>query len=889
MGKGSAVKVLYQDSSGSIWVGTWQGLYQLERVEARVTLRPLELGAPAAETVANTVRNILEDRKGALWIATDTGLYRRSPDGKVDRFSDENGLAGDKLMGLVEDRQGRLWAGSRREGLYRIVDNPDPSASIVLRSYSVRNGLACMTHITSLFQAADGRLWVGSDCGLSALVPDDAQGGQLLKMQLSSKELVDPRVWSLAEDSFGNLWAGTGDGAIRIARGGPVTYTDADGLGGRYVCGIFESPSGQLCVQTGQEGQGFVNVFDGERFTAVAPKLPSTNEDYHWRITQEREGGWWLTGDRGVWRYSAQCGASELPRLHPRLFGTPAPHGTRGSSVYEDKRGDIWISRAATGKLTRWERSADKSYVYSSKDGVPAFDSFATAYAEDHGGGLWIAFGSEGIVRYQDGHFRAFKAAGLIPPGAIEQLFVDSSGRLWIASAVGLARIDDPAAESIQPFTYTTASGLSSNKTWCVTEDQWGRIYVGTAAGLDRLDVSTGRIKHFTTADGLAYDQVSFAFRDRHGALWFGTDTGLSRLVPEPDRQQPQPAVFLSRLQISGIRFPISELGETTVRGLDLGASQNNIQIDFTGLAFGPGELLRFQYKLEGADAEWNPPVKQRTVNYASLSPGIYRFLVRAVNSDGVLSPEPASFDFTILRPIWQRWWFLTPSFLLLAMAIYSVHRFRLAQKLAVERVRTRIAADLHDDIGANLTRIAILSEVAQSQPNGAGAGGKLSSIADLSREAVASMSDIVWAINPQKDSLLNLIRRVRRFADDVLTARQIEFELRAPDSDVKLGADVRRNLFLVLKEAINNAVRHSGCSKLEIDIRIDRLWLELTVTDDGGGFDNSKPGEGQGVTSMEKRAASLGGEMELTSGAGVGTRISLKIPRRSLGDKAPV
>src|SRR5207245_155468 len=261
------------------------------------------------------------------------------------------------------------------------------------------------------------------------------------------------------------------------------------------------------------------------------------------------------------------------------------------------------------------------------------------------------------------------------------------------------------------------------------------------------------------------------------GMFWFCADLGRARLVPGPDAPQQTPPILSSALRIAGNSQPISALGETEVSGLVLSPTQNQLSIDFVGLGFGAGQGLKYQYKLIGANEEWSAPSDQRTINYASLSSGRYQFQVRAVTSDGSISPKPATITFTILPPIWQRWWFITLVVLTLGLAAAAIYRYRVRRLIELERVRTRIASDLHDDIGSGLSRIAILSEVARHQVSvEAPVGEPLAVIADASRDLVDSMSDIVWAINPNKDHLSDLVQRMRRFASDLFTARQIEF-----------------------------------------------------------------------------------------------------------------
>jgi signal transduction histidine kinase len=296
-----------------------------------------------------------------------------------------------------------------------------------------------------------------------------------------------------------------------------------------------------------------------------------------------------------------------------------------------------------------------------------------------------------------------------------------------------------------------------------------------------------------------------------------------------------------------------------------------------------PGESLRYQYRLEGADADWSASTGARTITYAKLSPGRYRFLVRAVNSVGVLSPRPASVSFKILSPVWQRWWFIAMAGALAGALAYAFYRYRVAQLLALERVRTRIAADLHDDIGSSLSQISVLSEVVRNQlgEQEARVTKNLSLINRVSQEALDSMSDIVWAINPQQDHLSDLVRRMRRVASEALPACNIEFTLNAPAPglDLKLGADIRRQVFLMFKETINNLVRHSKCTQASIDLRIEGTSLALTVTDNGKGFEPDQVNEGNGLISLHRRARSLGGETVVLSRKGEGATVMIKVP----------
>jgi signal transduction histidine kinase len=274
-------------------------------------------------------------------------------------------------------------------------------------------------------------------------------------------------------------------------------------------------------------------------------------------------------------------------------------------------------------------------------------------------------------------------------------------------------------------------------------------------------------------------------------------------------------------------------------------------------------------------------------VNYTRLAPGTYRFLMGA--EDVLVSPATAAIGLRLLPPVWQRWWFLILVALLAAGLVYWAYHSHLERLLDLERVRTRIATDLHDDIGSSLTQIAIMSEVARQRApaNEPQLSAALDKIADLSRELVDAMSDIVWAIDPKRDRLSDLVQRMRRFASDIFSGRSIEFDFLAPRelADKSLTADVRRQVFLVFKESIKNLARHSGCHHVEISLEIEGSSLVLKVSDDGRGFDLTAADEEScqvschGLSNMEHRAQYLGGSLHVISQPSGGTCVLLQIP----------
>lgn len=367
--------------------------------------------------------------------------------------------------------------------------------------------------------------------------------------------------------------------------------------------------------------------------------------------------------------------------------------------------------------------------------------------------------------------------------------------------------------------------------------------------------------------------------------MWINTRAGVAKFDPKiKTKDAAPPPVYITHIKIAGRELPLSETGTTDSAPVSLEASQNNLMIDFVGLNFKNEDSLNYQYKLEGTDEDWSKPGKNRSIYFANLNSGEYRFLVRAVNENNLFSMQPAAFQFKISPPLYLRWWFVALGILLISAIVYAFYRVKLQKLLEIERTRTMIATDLHDDIGSNLSKISILSEVVRMQlAHEAKSDNKLlGSIAEISRESVSSMSDIVWAINPKRDSALEIARKMREYAEEIFVPKGITVAFSEPDKSakIKLPMDLRRDLYLVFKEAVNNIARHSQCHTIKIVFAIRHYEIFLQIADDGVGFDLNEQSGGNGLANMKKRVEKLKGEFLLDSAPARGTKITIRLPQ---------
>lgn len=916
---------LLEDRDGNLWSGR-DALYLLKENGDSLSSQKIELNLPTNYDVDFGINRMIESRDRSLWLLTTWGLVRLLPDGRRV-FYQVNATQLNYLTSALEDSEGRIWIGSfggiyvlKPERADQLPQIKDLKLDRVARSiaaattentnlmelpkmpgdivkHQVGRGVA-PDFITSVFQTSDGHIWIS---GLRNLVEIT---GDRFKTYAAQEQI---RGTISSEDDRHSLWIGTSSGLVKLNRDGLTSFLTADGLAANSVASIGETHDGKLMVV---DSEFRVNVLIDDRFLSTRPTLPPESAAL-WTSNpgfQDSAGEWWFLTRGKLYRYQASSDHQTLSREQPKAV-YDRNDGLAGSSMFhmfEDSNRDLWISTRDAIGLTRWNRKSETFQTLSQGDGLPP-DKIVSSFAEDRSGNRWFGFSTGGLVRFTNGRFTEFKTEEGAPSGLITALHIDPSGKLWIASSQdGVTMVADPSAIKPEFVTFTKEKGLTSNNVRALTSDLSGNIYLGTASGVDRLSADGKRVKHYSVDDGLAGDFVNTAFRDRAGNLWFGTVSGLSRLILSRADMAKAPAVFISGLRIGGQRHQVPILGSAEISVPEISHSQNNVQIDFFSIDFSAGRSLKYQYKLESADRDWSPPTDQSSIAFANLQPGTYRFLVRAIGLDGLPSEQPATVSFRILAPIWQRWWFIALTVLFATSVLLLIYRYRVAHLRQVnealrqanlaeerlhkaneerlrelERVRKRIATDLHDDIGSSLTRISLLSEVAQRQ-SAVGTprpDGPLAVVAGLSRELVDSMSDIVWAINPERDSLGDLMQRMRRFASDVFSAKGIEFQFVLPESEreLKLGANLRRELFLIFKEGVNNAVRHSGCTEARVELHVDSASLLLKLIDNGHGFDVVEKSNGHGLSSMRARTEGLGGKFEVIRSKG--TTLSFTIP----------
>jgi len=926
------VSALVEGKGGEIWCGTSVGLFRLVRkgqkwIPSRTALFSLADGK-------EYVRSILAHASGDVWVGLSQGVARYRPArDQVERYGKLDGLPDMQVSTIDLDRDGRLWAGTGR-GLLELdptVASNGSKLSRLLYPYAtpggfIRRVLARQeglpgSWVRDLWQASDRTFWLATDRGLAHLRFDPTGAVSSVEGFTIENGLSDYFLTNLVGSPDGNLWIGSANaGLMKLALHGFTSHNFRDGVaavvsvtstaeGVPLVGGYVPLPhllATQPADALGKGDPAYLQWRLGQlqagRFRWVRPNVPSHvyfSSQWNQSSFQDRSGEWWIATQQGLYRFERVRRFEELATARPRAVYTTRD-GLRYSQVtrlFEDARGDLWIATYDGQRygLDRWKRADDRIEPISHVAGRSLLNEReATSFVEDRFGTLWIGLSHPlqpgGLATYREGQLKVLDSVPEAPRSNLFDLLVDRTGRLWMASTTqGVVRVDMPGAEIPTFRYYDRDDGLASNRVTSLAEDRYGRIYCGTGRGVEQINPQTQFIRHFTEMEGLALGNVDDIHLDSRGDLWFATTLGLSRLTPLPEPPRDPPAVFVDQIRYRGQPYPLSALGQREVALPTLPTDDHRLEIEYLGLNFQVGERLTYQAWLEGAESGWVDRGTQRILSYANLAPGDYRLHLRALNSRGEVSPQPAMVTFSISPPFWMQGWF----FLLGAIAIFSagaaIQYYRARQALRLEQLRLQISTDLHDEVGTSLSQIAIVSEVARQQLRRLDGQtvvpllAQLEKVAETSRSAIDSMSDIVWSINPQRDSLQDLVQRMRRFASETLTIAEIRLRFEAPESDLPLKVECRRHLFLLFKEAIHNVVRHSRATEVRVRVSLSAQRLTLEVEDNGVGFDPaalpSPAQNGQGLSSLERRARAIGATLTLTSPPGAGTSLRLHLP----------
>jgi ligand-binding sensor domain-containing protein/signal transduction histidine kinase len=810
----NSVKALCEDCDGNIRIATLRGLSSLNK-DGIISTFNVAIG-----TAANALKSVVQDRHGRIWTVSNEGLYRLEGE-SITTYGVPDGLPDRIVTVAFEDRGGQLWIGTYR-GLVRVLDGkivPRPNAEGVFGDW-----------IYTVFQDHEGNLWVGSQDGLYRLNP------ARFTTYTTHEGLTHNNIMSVLQDRAGTLWVGTWGGGLNQLKDGRIeAYTTRSGLSHDSVLALYESPEGSLWVGT-DHGGGLNRFKDGPRNLFDPPQRDGLIDAAIRVITQDREGTLWIGTSRGL-------NIFEDPQFH--TFTTAA--GLAGNIILTLRQtadGSMWVG--TDSGLSCWREGRFTNFT--TREGLPV--NYITALYEDAARTLWIGTRGGGLVRYSAAKFTAYTTRQGLFSDEIYEIVEDDFGCLWMSCRKGIFRVN---RKELDAFDRGVIKGISS----------------------------TG----FGRADGLVTVQCNgvakpSGWKGNDGRLWFATIHGIVAVEPRIKTNDDPPPVVIEDVLADHRPLVLAQGDDAATRALHIPPGRGGLEIHYAALSFQAPEKNRYKYRLEEIDPGWVDAGSSRSAYYNNIPYGKYRFRVIACNNDGVWNQTGATLSLVLLPHYWQTLWFKLALTAAIALSLTLLYRLRVRRLRDIERLRVQIAANLHDDVGARLTKVAMVTEVVDRETgNTQATKPHIQNILKTVREITQAMDEIVWTINPKNDTLDNLANYVFQYAQeyfqDTPVSCRLDVPAQLPDRAVSTGT--RHNLFMAVKEALNNALKHAAATEVRIGMGVTDSRMTITIADNGRGFIlGQAAGKGDGLQNMKERLTQIGGHLVVQSQPGGGTTITM-------------
>jgi ligand-binding sensor domain-containing protein/signal transduction histidine kinase len=900
---------LFEDSRRNLWVGTYAaGVALLSATDGRI--HPLDLGREGRD---QRLMSACEDAAGAVWLYTAAGQLCRYRDGVADVWNfvaDEPSAT--RIVMTAPD-------GKLRVGTDYKLNTLDPVAASKSRELPILEEKLYSRKLDQLLAGRDGGYWVLADGRI-----EKWKDGRMEKdLGLYPWNATTTRISAVCEDWAGRLVVGTlGSGLFWFDAAGRATrLSKQDGLGHDYILSLLSDREGNLWVGTDGGGLNRLKkqVFDPLEATRgwVVQSVGGDDVGGLWIGANSGGVSYWRDGEmrryltnipvrtvfvdhaRRVWVGTRGAGLFEFQ--NGGLQQVTGPSAVRGtvSAIHQDHGGKLWIG--TQDGLVSHDNGEWK--VFTKSDGLSA--DAVSAIADDSKGGLWVGTDGGGLNLYREGRFTTFhKAPDALPGNDVSSLHVDAAGALWIGTyGSGLARFQNDRWSR-----YTTGEGLISNGVSYLAEDGLGYLWVGSNQGLMRIPkdalnhLADGLIRSipcraYGKPEGLPTRECTqgsqpAAFFANDGRLWLPTVEGLVSVKPAELRANSiPPPVVIESVSVDDAPQAPNALGRAPAAVVRIPPRRERLEIQYTALNLGAPDKARFRYRLEGHETAWTEAGDSRIARYSKLPPGSYRFHVTACNEDHVWNEAGAELAITVEPAFWQtRSFVVAVSLGVLAAIIGAVHYFstqklqrqleKMKEQEALEKERARIARDLHDQLGASLTQVALLGELVESDKDSPAEVEALGQqVSRTARETTRSLDEIVWAANPSNDTLEGLANYITKHAQEYLAIAGVRCRLDVPaqfTADITLPPDVRHNVFLASKEAITNIVRHARASSARIHMGLERRRFFVEIQDDGQGLPDAGKTDRNGLNNMRRRMEEIGGEFRIGPSPGGGTTVRL-------------
>ncbi|HEY1463048.1 MAG TPA: two-component regulator propeller domain-containing protein [Terriglobales bacterium] len=886
----NSIFCLLASKDGALWLGTeGGGLIHSQNGIFR--------SYSAADGLTNGfIRKIFEDSKGAIWIGTDNGLFKFL-NGRIERVDGVGDVPLVAIHAIAEDHLGRLWVGGSRLLMF-------DGAGV--HEYQLK-GLASQNRVKSILEAADGTIYVGTVSGLQRML----QLGIFEKVNGFSntvrvlRETSDRALWAgtigsgvvtshgnasfsfsassflpsntvldIFEDKEKNVWVGTQAGMLRLSKT-PVSVVSLPDATDSDFGTIYQDPEGVLWVAS-------THLYKLSNGVAVPYAFPGLSGVKVRNLLRAKDGSWWLgTDGSGVYR---------LNKDHLEQFTTRQGLTNNFSrALLEDRSGNIWI--AADEGVNEWTPHGFINYQV--KDGLCYFST--RVLFEDHAGDIWVGT-DRGVSHLHNGVFENDPATDALKQEKVWSIHEDSDNGLWFGTrSDGLFRY-----KSGNVTHYTVAQGLGSDSIYQILEDKKGNFWTSGPNGISLLNrheldaMADGSSQHLSIRlYGLAEEggntelyggTQSAGTLSPHGDVWFPSNKGPIHIAPEQTSRIPLPPVRIEQVLADGRAIP-------DLQKIELDPRNSRLEVSYAPILLGSQDEIRFRYKLEGFEENWNTAGSRRIAYYTNLPPGKYTLRI------AVFAADDSSQSSEVTLPILQRpHFYRTPAFigvciLMLGLLIWGLHRFRLRQMHgrfhAVLEERTRLAREMHDTLIQGCASVSALLEAVTSlgQTDDNLKRDLLGYARTQVRTTIDEARQVVWNLRRGDESSNDIVMALGKMCEQLSKEFSISVECHVEGEPFPLNQSISHELLMVARESVYNAALHAHPSKVQVHLAFGKDELILETQDDGCGFDfdsslMASDRKHYGILGMQERMKRIGGEFELSTNKGNGTRVRVQVPR---------
>lgn len=696
--------------------------------------------------------------------------------------------------------------------------------------------------VSDILQDKERILWIATDNGLYYTIGDLRKTIHVIFSQEKSRGSVK----ALLEDKHKRLWIGT------WGRGVFVINTE---------------------VEDGPRASQVEQLIFKDDFTNLV-----------WSICEERESGdLWIGCEKGrLIHYSPEIKNSSLYR--PEIF-----NNSNILQIVANEKGKLWFG-LDNGDLIKKDDPSTLITIDSFRK-VFHFNGAITKLFFKDSRLLWVTVKGQGAYLFDT-----------ITKKIIQSFDTSNIQRETITTLNEIIELNDslyfaagqqPAILNIKtPSIYLNGvlNNFSTGNIFTAQKDASGDCWIGGANGIFRFNFKSKLLTQYSQHDGLftihnnSYiPETSIRLTDNR--LVFAGNQHLVVFDPAQYRSPKPPSdVIITGFQLNNHYVAIDSLKKT--EKIKIPYTQNSFNIAFASISFLQLGKLIYEYKMEGIDKDWITTKMPGLIKYNFLPPGHYRFLVRVKNDEGIYAPNTTSVLLYVVPPFWKTIWFYLLLTAITAAILFYLHRLRLKRLLHVERVRSRLARDLHDDLGSTLSTINIISNIAihQSPLDEKSSKGYMQTIGSSTTQMMDAMDDIVWSINPINDTMSKVLARMKEAAGAILEPAQIEYRFDVDKNvmDIHFPMEMRREIFLIFKEALNNIIKYADCTTVVFTLNRTGKDFKLIIEDNGKGFEATAPhssARGNGIINMKKRAENINGWLQVSSQLDKGTSITLATP----------